>query len=297
MQMTHRLFRTRRKAFSLIELLVAIAVIALLIGLLLPALTSARGTARQSAGLAALRQMMLGYTVYQSDHRGQVLWGYTPTNIGGVPVTVGSATGHTFGLPVADRYPWRLAPYVDDLWQVLHSHAALPPVPTANDTPSAALLKAYTLSLTPTYGINSAYVGGHNGPLAGFVSDAAGHYQPNRGKHVVFHQDEPRQPAQLIVFAEAQARLGEATPFTDQPQAGLHFITAPFAKGPNWRVAAGSIENLRPSSIAGLPIGRFTRVASTAFFDGHAAALTPDQLADMRLWTNNAPTPDHDPIP
>jgi len=57
----------RRRAFTLIELLVVIAVIAVLMGVLLPALASARGLARQTQGLSNLRQMAIGWRTAIDD--------------------------------------------------------------------------------------------------------------------------------------------------------------------------------------------------------------------------------------
>ena len=284
------------RAFTLIEFLVVMAVVALLVGLLLPVLGEARSAARQARGMSDLRQLLLGYTVYQSDHDGRVLWGYTPPTIAGKPVEVHVASGHIFGLPVADRYPWRMASYVDDIWEVLHGHGPTPPQPVASDAPSDAVLKAYALSLTPTFGINSAYVGGHHGPTRGFVL-RGGEYQPNRGQHVVFRQDEARRPSDLIVFAESQARVGTSSPFPDEPAAGFHAVTAPRAGGQHWRAVGGRIENLRPSTITGLPEGRHSDATVTGFFDGHAAGLRADALDNMRLWANGAQAADDDPVP
>jgi prepilin-type N-terminal cleavage/methylation domain-containing protein/prepilin-type processing-associated H-X9-DG protein len=58
------------RGFTLIEVLVVIAVIALLIGILLPSLGAARETARQTACASNLRQICLASTAYAAGERG-----------------------------------------------------------------------------------------------------------------------------------------------------------------------------------------------------------------------------------
>lgn len=63
------LFRPLR-AFTLIELLVVVSIIALLIGILLPALGAARDSARAVQCLSLVRQYGLGNVMYSNEHDG-----------------------------------------------------------------------------------------------------------------------------------------------------------------------------------------------------------------------------------
>src|SRR5688500_20156930 len=60
----------RRRAFTLVELLVVIGIIAVLIGILLPTLTRARESARNAQCLSNLRQLGLGCMMYMKQHNG-----------------------------------------------------------------------------------------------------------------------------------------------------------------------------------------------------------------------------------
>lgn len=73
----------RRRAFTLIELLVVIAVIALLVGILLPAISHARKTARATVCMGQLRGVGQGLVLYNGDHREAVIPSYNMTSTGG----------------------------------------------------------------------------------------------------------------------------------------------------------------------------------------------------------------------
>jgi prepilin-type N-terminal cleavage/methylation domain-containing protein/prepilin-type processing-associated H-X9-DG protein len=59
---------TRKKGFTLIELLVVISIIALLMGILMPALQRARELARRQSCASRVRQQVLGLILYGSDN-------------------------------------------------------------------------------------------------------------------------------------------------------------------------------------------------------------------------------------
>jgi prepilin-type processing-associated H-X9-DG protein len=68
--------RRRGNAFTLVELLVVLGVIATLIGILLPTLSKARQAASRTACLSNLRQSHAALHLYALDHAGQVPVGY-----------------------------------------------------------------------------------------------------------------------------------------------------------------------------------------------------------------------------
>lgn len=277
----------KRSAFTLIELLVVISIIALLIGILLPALASARSAAQDLRTKSDLRQLLLAYSAYQNDNNDAVLFAYPPGVLHGQSVTVEYA-GHTFASPVSQRYPWRLVPYVSGVWEMMHNHKDMPELPQANDATMVAFLKAYQLSLYTAYGLNDVYVGG-SVSNNGYIGD-----QPNYGKHAIFNNSEVRRPAGLIVMGDSQVR--NIFPVPDEPQEGYFRLSAPRANGVQWRADGDDFE-LVSGSIMGVPKGRNRPNAGMGFFDGHVQGMSPAELQDMRYWANNATTEDYDFVP
>jgi type II secretory pathway pseudopilin PulG len=293
--------------------LVVISIVAVLIGILLPSLARARNGAKSMLSQAGLRQMMTGYSVYQNDHRGAVLWGFAYDTAYTVNTEVRLASGTTFAnQQESARYPFRLGPYVAELWKIMHIHRQQPLVITAGaETDPVASPGFYNLSLAPAYGLNSFYVGGHGG-FASATSGFGGFYQgqPNRNRHVVFRIDEVRKASDLITFAESKNMSAVTMSALDgqggadgKSYEGTFYVRPPgFARvdmGTGMYPAAtvywkaGSRHSAAPmaygvSAANGMPSGWFGDGVATAFIDGHVKLMTSGELEDMRYWANKA---------
>jgi len=111
-----------RRAFTLIELLVVISIIALLIGILLPGLSSARRSAQAIREQAAARMNQIGFTLYSDDHDGRFLDVHDEEPEVDVyndrqtllwDAAAGGSPAPFTGTSALKGYSWRLAPYFD----------------------------------------------------------------------------------------------------------------------------------------------------------------------------------------
>ncbi|MFH0963466.1 MAG: DUF1559 domain-containing protein [Planctomycetota bacterium] len=100
--------KKRFQGFTLIELLVVMVIIALLVGLLLPALGRAREEARKTQCRSNLRQIGLAMNMYCTDNKSQtpVLYGYGGKGVYKHALYHGYSSGAALGTAVPDGNSW-----------------------------------------------------------------------------------------------------------------------------------------------------------------------------------------------
>ena len=300
-----RVPRTPRDAFTLIELLIVIAVIALMVGLLFPALRSVRQSSGLVRELSTARQLMVAYRAYAYDHRGTLMPGYYSALDAGVDEPL-PATNEA-GIPVADlvagvegtltaaRYPWRIAPYLDYNLKALYLDKFLLDR-FANDR---FIESALLMSVFPSLGLNATFLGGDSQLQAFDLPPAIDRYYAARISEITY-------PPQLIVFASSRFN-GQSAP-DGRLIEGYHKLrppNTPFGLAPSWLQ-----QYSRECESPDCDTGKFGFVslrhpghrAAIGFFDGHTGTLTygfdpnspngdpgiEDNIRDMRHWAPQA---------
>ena len=105
-----------KKAFTLVELLVVIGIIALLISILMPALTKARSAAVSVSCMSNLRQINLAFVQYAMDYKNYICPGYAPGNDPVTGAFGGDRPWHERLAKVGPNSPKNYLPWANDFW-------------------------------------------------------------------------------------------------------------------------------------------------------------------------------------
>jgi len=285
-----------RRGFSIIEILVVLVVIAVLAGLLFPALSGSRRRARKTAELNSLRQVGFAWQLYTTGSAERLLPGY-------LNVEVQQAWNVAWAYPDGDviepgpdynpalpnhvgAWTWRLMDRLDYDYRTLLGH----------DKPEWDIHEieqhAGEFAATPGFGYNGFYVGGwwtqwgeprRPRPFFSKVELTDG----SPANLVATAASQITKPAELLIFC---------TTFTAAP--GLHARPPSHTPGADMavpRLVAGNDrwtlhpgDRLEAFIETAVPIGRYNGMPATCFADAHVDDLPLVDLVDQRLWINRA---------
>lgn len=268
--------KRHRAAFTLVELLVVLGVIATLLAILLPALSGARRSALMTSEMVGARDLMLAWSVYADDNNDAVLPGYRT----GLPAAdlQGESLEFAYGGIIAARYPWRIIPYLGYEMRALYrdDHEALLEALEQRDRAEFN----YFVSVSPALGINATWVGGDQTEL-GFNPVQIQNY----GTFYVSRRSQAFHPERLMVFTSAR---GLDPSFQTKNVEGYFKVTSPRLTaggeprwGGPWRASA-------PPDEFGQVSLRHSGKAVAGFVDGHVDTLDERAITDMRHWANRA---------
>ncbi len=321
--------RTRTTAaFTIVEMLVVIGVLALLLGMLLPALSGANKRSLKHKELHSLRQIGLAWTLYANSSNDKILPGFLEVDVQS-RWRVSYEYPHHYAVPpapsymVADDNPnlagpwtWRLMPYMDFNHDVVHGYTD----ETEFDaiTLGTDLEESRDIALRPAFGYNAFYVGGWweidddnharyrffdatvDGILRNIVSRSIGTI---------------RRSTELVIFCSASLLDPGIYRTFPNNQPGWHYVVPPrLGTVAKWNSVGGSSSvattvsamlqaggtdleaggsdstTLLVEDRDGAPIGRYNRLAALLHADGHTGTGTPGSLTDMRMWIDAADT-------
>lgn len=254
--------------FTLVEVLVTMAVVGVLGAITIGAVGSVKESAHKASDVSSARQLAAAYMMYPQEHKGKLMPS-VPSQIEQQMTVVHDHTGAPITVPaVANRYVFRLLPYTDSL-DAMYPGQSQPYLKELMHEGSV-----YDISLHPSFGINNDFLGGD------YTSPR---HNPAEGSRVaITTMSQCINPAEQILFISTHFK-GEPAP---SPYVGHVHAYAPNAisRGRGWK---GSYNEEIPSNLGNIHL-RYNNQAVVAHLDGSVAMLGEEELSDMRRWSNQA---------
>jgi prepilin-type N-terminal cleavage/methylation domain-containing protein len=292
----------RPTAFTIIELLVVVAIIGILLGILIPAIMGSRDRAAKLAETSDLRQVAQAWLMYSGQNKDRILPGHLNNDVQAdwdvaymYPdySLIEPAPEYPDNQPnIAGPWPWRLLSYLDHDIAPLRNHLKGQP---GDDRAMMAI--AMEVAEQPGIAYNGWYLGGvwkmyrlshhEKRPTARF------HRVTVEGEKLesmaVYNLAQLRRQDELIAFLGAQKAEPDRV-YRDEPDdAPGWYLGVPrtLARDNQWDWSPET-HAITSYTNAAIPLGRYTGTVAVAHPDGSTSVLTMSEVEDQRRWIPHA---------
>ncbi|MFO0894748.1 MAG: prepilin-type N-terminal cleavage/methylation domain-containing protein [Phycisphaerales bacterium] len=164
-----------RPGFTLVEMLVTLAIITILMGLLLTGLRAARGTARDGTQLSNVRQLFVAWTLYANQNQDACMPGFMDAQVQATwKLKYKNQSGQNLDPALCQTYTWRLLPfyaystdvtlgYMTDVDPDINTTLYTEPIrgyTLPAELSTASTLPGSAAAIAPAFGYNAYYLGG-----------------------------------------------------------------------------------------------------------------------------------------
>ncbi|MDZ4755742.1 MAG: type II secretion system protein [Phycisphaerae bacterium] len=279
------------RGFTIVELLVTMAVIAALMGLLMVGLQAARRTSQKTTQMSDLKQLHTAWSMYASSNNDAFLPGYLEDGVQEAwRVTYRSKDAVEVPQQFARTYPWRLMSYLDHEYKPLFGYLDKGDDSYFNGAdrdgnPNTEAFK--TVGGQPAFGYNAYYLGGWWELVSGKPKLKFGNSRWNaqdgtevKGLIVATRVGSVHAASSMIAFCASTFR-----------QPGFYKESSEFTTGAAWVVPSVLADESIWSPSDGVSFEGMT--SSTGVFSFLAQAFVPVQSASAGIQVNVAQAVPH----